>query len=515
MKYLVNVSQMKAIDEYAIERAGILSLILMERAAMAVADVVKAQAKPADRILAVCGMGNNGGDGVAAARILYEAGLDVSVLLLGEAENASPQLKKQLEIGHFLDLPVFNYKNSNIIWEEYNILIDGIFGIGLGRPIEGIYQDAVATMNQARERGSRLFAIDIPSGIHGDTGKVMNVAVKADYTITFGYNKLGMVLYPGTEYAGEVIVADIGFPRKALSEVRPECFTYDMEELKRLPVRKAYSNKGNYGKVLVIGGAKNMSGAAYFAGKAAYLSGAGLVKIFTTEENRQIYQSQFPEGLLSTYRNGCQEEMLCKGVEEEINWATVIIIGPGLGTAKEGEVMLKTVLDKAQVPVVIDADALNLLGKNGGLAKIQDCNNLVITPHLKEMSRLCNWEVSDISSNMIHFSKEIMKDKNFTCVLKDARTVVTNGRDIYLNQTGNSGMAVGGSGDVLSGIIGGLLAQGMELMEGAALGVYLHGAAGDQAARERGKYSLLPSDILEGLVCVLKHTGIASFDLML
>jgi len=504
MKYLVNGDQMKAIDNYSINELGIPSLILMEKAAMACAKVILDTTKKDDKIVAVCGTGNNGGDGIATARILKEAGLDVSVLLIGEEEKVSEQTKKQLEIGRHLDLPIFNYKNIlNEDWiEEYNIVVDAMFGIGLSKMILGDYE---LVINQINQYHAKVFAIDIPSGIDAGSGNVWNVAIKADVTITFGYNKLGLVFYPGAEYAGTVIVADIGFPQKALKAVGPKTFTYDLEDKGKLPRRNPYSNKGSFGKVLVIGGATNMAGAAYLSAKSAYRVGAGLVKVLTVEDNRVILQTKLPEALLSTYT---QEGFTKEWFLEELLWANAVVIGPGLSMDGIADTMVDLVLETIQVPLVIDADALNLIALHQKCEKINHNMQIIITPHLKEMSRLVDCEISDITKDMITFTKNVMKDKEYTLVLKDARTIVTNGIYSYVNLGGNSGMAVGGSGDVLTGIIGGLLAQGMKSFEAAALGVYLHALAGDCAAKEKNEYSMIAGDISEALIKEIGHEGI-------
>lgn len=501
VRYLVNGTQMKAIDSFSIEQMKIPSLVLMEKAAMAVTDCVMKRVKHGDKILAVCGVGNNGGDGIAAARILKEAGLDVSVLFVGEEAEASEQTKRQLEIGHHLDLPIFNGGDAigkelfNIVnFGEYNIILDAIFGIGLSKPVIGRQEEIMEQINNAN---TFVVAVDIPSGIHADSGAVMNCAVKADVTVTFGYEKLGLTFYPGTDYAGEVIIADIGFPKKALEMADVKTFTYDISDKRRLPERPAYSNKGTYGRVLIIGGAINMCGAAYFAAKSANLMGAGLVKIMTVEENRVILQSRIPEALLSTYK---EESFSLEWFMQEILWATTIVIGPGLGMNEIAGKMISVILNQCKVPTVIDADALNYLSTQQGLEAIKDKENIIITPHLKEMTRLFPCSISDITKDMVCFGRETLKDSVFTLVLKDARTIVSNGLKLYVNQTGNAGMAVGGSGDVLAGIIGGLLAQGMEVFEAAALGVYLHGLAGDAAAEEKNMYSMTAGDIAEGLV---------------
>lgn len=500
MRYLVNAEQMKAIDTYSIEQIGIPSLVLMEKAAMQVADAVLLQAKKEDKIIAVCGAGNNGGDGIAAARILKEAGLNVSVLFAGEEDRATKQTKKQLEIGSNLELSIINDTKpfNKVELSEYTIIIDAVFGIGLSKPITGKYESLIKNINEAR---ARVFSVDVPSGISADTGAVMGTAVKADVTVTFGYTKLGLILYPGADYAGKVITADIGFPKKAEESVNLHTFVYDREDKKRLPPRMPYSNKGTYGKVLVIAGSKNMAGAAYFAAKSAYLCGAGLVKILTCEENRTILQNLLPEALLTTYSG---ENIEDAWFLKELSWATTIVIGPGISEQGAAEKMVDLVLLNSTVPTVMDADALNLLAKKDEFYRIFQKDHFIITPHLKEMSRLVSCEVRDIICDIPGFTRNLSKDKRFVLVLKDARTFVVKDNKTYVNTTGNSGMAAGGSGDILSGMTAGLLAQGMDVFEAAKLSVYLHGCCGDEAAADYGEYAMTAQDIIEKLKAVVR-----------
>lgn len=498
MKYLVDTKEMKAIDAYTINHIGIPSLVLMERAALAAAGEIIARCSKNDKILAVCGMGNNGGDGVCAARILREAGFDASVLLAGEDKKASLEMKKQLEIGRKTGLPIFSPEDfNNIDWEEYNIIIDSIFGIGLARDVTGSFAGAVDCINKSR---ALVFSVDIPSGINADTGRVMKKAVKADYTVTFGYNKLGLILYPGALYAGTVITADIGFPSAAAEKIGPAAFTYDWKDKERLPKRRAYSNKGDYGRVLVAAGRKNMCGAAYLCALSALKAGAGLVKVVTCEENRTILQTRLPEAILSTYK---EEAFSREWFLEELSWADTAVVGPGLGGGREALIMADAALAMEKLTLVLDADGLNAVAFQNKFSSLLKRDKLVITPHLKEMSRLILEPVSDITEDMAGFVKRIIKDAHLTLVLKDARTLVGGKGQLYVNTTGNSGMAKGGSGDVLAGIIGGLLGQGMSCFEAAALSVYLHGLAGDRARDEKGEYSMLAGDITDGLSYVM------------
>lgn len=522
MEYLLDGNKMQKIDACAIHTIGIPALVLMERAALATATVIKEKIEKIDSILAICGTGNNGGDGIAIARILHEWGYNIEILFVGNEENVSDETKVQLDIARKTEIKILN--NTQI--EEYNIIVDAIFGIGLNRQVQGVYYSIIHEINEYKKR---VFSVDIPSGIHSETGKVMNIAIRANETITFGWKKTGIVLYPGCEYAGKITIADIGFPKKAVEFVGTAAFSYSKEDLIKLPSRKAYSNKGNYGRVLIIAGSHNMSGACYFSAKSAYASGAGIVKILTVEENRTIIQEQLPEALIATYK---QNEIISKKEEirELIQWATSIVIGPGMGKSEAAKRLLYYVITMAEVPAIIDADAINYLRDvYEGIPSIERNkksssnfitgqmglgfpNNFILTPHLKEMSRLWGEPIEAIANNImksakqvVGFSEDIYSKETFTLVLKDARTVVTNGKELYINQSGNNGMATAGSGDVLTGIIAALVAQGLSCFQASCLGVYVHGLAGDYGVKEKGHYGLMASDIIEGLYHVWRE----------
>lgn len=481
MKCLYTNKQAKAIDAHAIGTVGIPSMVLMEKAAMSVAAVITARESKESHILAVCGTGNNGGDGIAIARILHEMGYSVAVTIVGEAERMTEETKKQLAIAVGCQVPVL--PTTSITDNQFDILLDGIFGVGLTRDIEGIYEKIIEDMNHS---GARIYALDIPSGIHGTTGAVMNVAIQAACTITFGVNKLGLVLYPGCEYAGEVIVADIGFPHVSVQSVEQNIYHYEIEDIKtNLPKRPARSHKGTFGKVLVVAGSETMSGACFLAAKAAYTTGAGLVRVVSTENNREILLTSLPEILFST------RDALAEGIE----WADAVVIGPGLGISEEAEEMVQYVLENSPVPTVIDGDAIRLC------SKLTDSltDNFILTPHVKEMSYLTGMSVAELQQDILGTTQDNAEQWGCIMVQKDARTIVSDGTECYINLSGNCGMATGGSGDVLAGMIGGLLGQGMESFPAAKLGVYLHGLAGDVVKKEKGTFGLMASDLLSGL----------------
>ncbi|OCG03964.1 bifunctional ADP-dependent NAD(P)H-hydrate dehydratase/NAD(P)H-hydrate epimerase [Gilliamella sp. wkB112] len=492
MQYLVTSSEMKHYDTYTSQKVGIPSMVLMERAALAVIEQLNTGQFDLHKVAVVCGYGNNGGDGVAVARLLKLKQISVVIYFVGNPNHCSPETLQQIKIAQHYEIPITTSLSDS--FTGYTTIVDAIFGIGLDRTISGDFYHIIQLINQSR---ADVLSIDIPSGISADTGKILGIAVKAKQTVTFAYKKIGLVLYPGTEFAGDIHIADIGIYADEL----PDYYTYTADTLiNLLPNRSNYSNKGSFGKVLVIAGSENISGAAFLAAKAAYRTGAGLVRIYTPECNRNILLNQLPEALLTTYiSNQIDKAQL----DEVINWASVIVIGPGIGVSDNTHKILSTVLKQAKIPVIIDADGLNILAQDLKLLT-QTESTVIVTPHLGEMARLTNKTIADIADNLIASAQAFAEQFQVICVMKDARTIVaTPYKKTYINQSGNNGMATGGTGDVLTGIMAGLIAQHLPPRQSAPVSVYLHGLAGDAAVKKLNKYSLLASDIIASLTNIL------------
>ncbi|MBO5489651.1 MAG: NAD(P)H-hydrate dehydratase [Eubacterium sp.] len=489
MRYLYTDQEAKAIDRHAIGEMAMPALILMEKAAMSVAALIMEKKSRETKILFVCGTGNNGGDGVAAARILWEQGYDVTITVIGAADRMTDSMKTQMEIAANCDVPLVFQDEMKT--QQFDLIVDGIFGVGLSRDVEGVPAQIIQWINQKR-RHAEVLSLDLPSGISGATGKVMGIAVQADATITFGVNKIGLVVHPGCAYAGEVVIADIGFPRKSVMSVQASTYHYEMDDLMmKMPRRKAYSNKGSYGKVLVVAGSENMTGACYLAAKATYSMGAGLVKVCTPRCNRDVILTALPEVLYSDVDE----------LEEGLKWADVVILGPGLGRDKKAEETVECVLTHVTCPLVIDGDGLYWAGK----CKERIPKETILTPHLKELSAFSDIPIQEIQNNLLQTARSLAEKYSCILVEKDAKTIVSDGVETYVNVSGNNGMATGGSGDVLAGIIGGLLAGGAEPFEAAKLGCYLHGLSGDRAREKKSAYSMLASDLIDGMAEVLSE----------
>ena len=491
--YLVSAAEMKRYDNYTIEEIGIPAMVLMERAALAVTREVCRECEKNEvtdrrqRIFVLAGMGNNGGDGLAVARLLSELGFFVEVKCVGDEAKASVQWKQQYAILKYCD----DVKMVDVpTRSDYDCLVDALFGVGLTREVTGQYAAAIEEFNALE---GRKVAVDIPSGIDTDTGAVLGVAVKADVTLTFGFCKKGLALYPGCEYMGKLKIADIGIREKSFAGKEPEVFTYTGPIEGLLPKRNPAGNKGTFGKVLLVAGSVNMAGAAILSGKAIYKMGAGMVKLISPEENRVIIQETLPEGLYGT----------AKDLRASLDWADVIVVGPGLGRGTDALACLQSVIEDSDKPLVIDADGLNLLAENEMLQQKLSARGaggrvILLTPHVGELARLAGKSLAECKAGLESAAKSLARRFHAIVVAKDARTYVcAENNPIYLNTSGNSGMATAGSGDVLAGICGALLGQGMEGFAAACTAVYAHGKAGDAASHRLGEAGVLAGDLVE------------------
>ncbi len=486
---------MKAADSYTIREKKIPSLILMERAARTFVETVMERSLDLSNVCVVCGSGNNGGDGFAIARLLLEKGGCVTAVMAGNPDHCTEETLRQMELFREAGGTVGNSFEEG----EYSILIDAVFGAGLSRRVEGDYLACIEAMNRS---GGVKLAVDVPSGVSTTTGEVATSAFRADLTVSFQCAKLGCVLYPGRDYAGEVTVTDIGVDTSVLEGDREAAYALEEKDIKTmLPKRRPNSHKGDYGKALIIAGSRGMAGAAYLAALAAYRTGAGLVQIYTPEENRTILQTLLPEAIIRCYDFFDEKELL-----RLLNWADVVSIGSGLGTSDKSRRILQTTLENVQVPCVVDADGLNLLAEHSRYLSRLPHDQFVFTPHMKEMSRIVKKPVEELQRNRMEILTQFTGEARITCVLKDARTCICRqGEHPYVNLSGNAAMAKAGSGDVLAGVITGLIAQGMTCFDGAVLGVYLHGLAGEAAREEKGIYSVLARDLADAVGTVLKR----------
>ena len=537
MRYVLDAASMKNVDSYSINTLGIPSVVLMERAALSVTEAIESKVKGNIHtdIICVCGRGNNGADGLAVARQLYLKGYNVDVYILN-SHASTKEFDIQLNIIKNLGIECINSPD----FSKYGVIVDALFGNGLSRELAGEARIVVDTINKCStsvrsqytqnsdNNGNRLVvAVDIPSGISASTGVVMGSAVNADITVTFGFEKIGHILYPAASYCGKIIRKDIGFAQ--YPDMTRDIFTYDYSDISdMLPLRKPDGNKGTFGKALVIAGSRLYGGAAVLSSRAAARIGAGLVRALTHISNRTAVITGNMECIVDTYDTDEECGDFVKNTETLVDkcicWADVVCIGPGLSMEESAVKLVRSVSAKKNIKKLYDADALNIIaqykieldgsnddvdyeaGGNSGNASYKDDmsdKNVVVTPHIGEMSRLTGLDIAVIKNNPIDTARTYSREHNCVCVLKDARTIVSDGERVYINMSGNDGMATGGSGDVLSGIITGLMAQGLTTFEASALGVYIHGCAGDEAALSNGKYSMVAGDIIDNIKNVL------------
>lgn len=494
MSDLLTAAQMKAADQQEIER-GTPSQVLMERAARAALRILEKEFDTT-RVLFLCGSGNNGGDGFAMARLFSELGGSAHVCYTGPWLNNTPDRQKMsVECARQLSLlPSTVPVTKNAPIDGMTAVVDAIFGIGLTRDITGEISELISTLNKAQ---IPTLAIDIPSGIQSDSGSIAGVALRATHTVAIAALKYGHLLYPGASFCGKLHTVDIGIPTPNAT-----ASTLEKALLSELPPRPIRAHKGIFGRVLVIGGSVGMSGAGYLCARAAYRTGAGLVEIYAPEENRIIYQTQLPEALLTRYDPTAPD---LQALQASLARAGSIAIGMGLGTSETTLQLLECVLQNARCPLLLDADALNVLAMAPHLLPLLRAYpaSVVLTPHLGEAGRLLALPLAQVSADLPRYAAAICERTGAVTVLKDARTWITDGTQQAINTFGNSGMATGGSGDVLAGVIAALLAVCKDPFLAAKLGVLAHALAGDAARACCGEHGMMASDILDGLCKVL------------
>lgn len=502
---LVGSSEMRAIDRAAIEDLGISGLALMERAGGAVAKVVGTLAAPAGHITVVCGGGNNGGDGYVAARLLRGAGRNAAVVSLVAAEKLTGDARATCQqavragvaIGSLEQLAAMSVSTGDV-------LVDAIFGTGLARPPEGIFAEAIRLLNAWRARGARVVAVDVPSGLSADTGRPLGICVTADRTVALAFLKRGLLLHPGAELAGEVTVADIGIPPAAAERVPISAEVLTEEEARHLlPERSPEAHKGDAGRVLVIAGSTGKTGAAHLALCGALRGGAGLVTLAARPEVIPMALAGRPEAMSLQLPDSGPLGLGDLGVLlDAAGQADALVIGPGISRGPETAALLRALLDGARTPSVLDADALTALAEDPALLRGLP-PGVILTPHPGEMARLAKTTIDAVQAARIEIAAARAKEWGVTLVLKGARTVVADAESApTVIPTGNPGMATGGTGDVLAGLVGALLAGGLAPSVAARLGAWVHGRAGDLAVRRQGQRGLIASDLVEALGAV-------------
>ena len=503
---VVTGKEMRIIEEQAQNTLGISSLILMENAGSRIVEVLKEEygSLQHKRIHILTGMGNNGGDGLVVARQLLLLGARPKVYLIGNPQKASPEHKINLEILLKLGIDIVEVELGQLAKLKFSLnfadlILDCLFGTGFQGKLSS---ELEALVNLVNELERPLVAIDVPSGVDATTGQVETTAFRADLTINLGFLKTGCLLYPGQAYAGKNIVVDLGFPLHPTTRIPRQLL--GVETLHLLPPRVPWGHKGTFGHVLVVGGSKDYPGAPALSGQAVLRGGAGLVTVAVPECIAGRFR---PDELivvpLVTNGAGYLGEESFLQLEDLLTNKNSLVIGPGLGNHPEVLSLVKALLEQWTGPTVIDADALRVLTE-GFLESIPSGKRQqwIITPHPGEMARLIHSDAVQINQERLSASEEFAHNWGINVVLKGAPTIITNGEKTYINSTGNHGLGTAGTGDVLAGLIGSLLAQGLKPIEASCVGVYAHGAAGDLAAKQ-GARGLIASDCLKWLPEIL------------
>jgi NAD(P)H-hydrate epimerase len=503
-----NAAQMREADRRTIEEIGIPSLVLMENAGRQVVAAMEATYPELAgyRVAVLCGRGSNGGDGFVVARTLHQRGVDVSVFVIGRVADIRGDARINVEILGRLGLAVVEV-NDGQAWElhyseisECDLIVDAIFGTGLKPPLAGMLETVVADVNAS---GLPVIAIDLPTGLSADTPEVVGDTIEAALTVTLGAPKLPLVLPPAESRAGDIVIADIGIPLEVLDTIdgpRVELLTREkMREL--VQPRAPDAHKGDFGHVLVIAGSAGKSGAAHLCAMGALRSGAGLVTVATPRSCQPTVAAMAGEYMTEALDETPAGAIDLAALDRVIGFGRdVIAAGPGLGRAEATTAFVHALLDRAEIPLVVDADALNAFDGEATRLAGREERDVIITPHPGEMARLLGVAADDVQANRLAFAADFATSHHVYVVLKGHRTLVaTPDGKIFINPTGNPGMATGGTGDVLTGMIAAWLAQVLDAEAACKLAVYLHGVAGDLSEADEGEIAMTAGDIIAHL----------------
>ncbi len=504
---VVTAQQMRQIDQQTIEQIGIPGAVLMEHAGSAVVQTIRQRFPECRRIAVVVGKGNNGGDGLVVARQLALAGQPVEVILVSPPDHFAGDALTNLQIAQNLEVPITSVLSEDELEVAKNqlassdLIVDSIFGTGLRGGVQGFVARVIECIN---ETGRPVVAIDLPSGLAADTGIAEGACIQAAYTATMGLPKRGNLIHPGATFTGQLEVADIGFPPSVIDAQNIEVnWTQPSDAARLLPTRPTHSHKGTYGRVFVTAASTGMTGAAALTSAGALRVGAGLVTLGTPKSLNPILEVKLTEvmtlPLPETVEGSLALEAKSYILEAVERTKSVLAIGPGLSQHPETVALVHSLVRESDAPTVIDADGINALSKSKDILSSLSPQT-VLTPHPGEMARLIDETVGALERDRIGIAQRFAETHNLTLVLKGAPTVIagSNG-EVWINSTGNAGMATGGMGDVLTGLIAGLIAQGASSFDAAVLGVYLHGLAGDIVAESIGMHGLMAGDVLDSV----------------
>jgi len=502
---ILNAAQMREAARYTIEDIGIPSLVLMENAGRQVVAAMEAayEEQLDGRVAVLCGRGNNGGDGFVVARTLMQRGVDCTVFVIGAVAEVRGDARVNLDILGRLGVTVVEIGDEQT-WElhfseisQCTLIVDAIFGTGLKAALAGMLETVVADINAS---GIPIVSIDLPSGLSADTPRLIGDCIDASMTVTLAAPKLPLVLPPGEAYAGDIVIADIGIPTEVVEGLDgPQIELLTREDVRSLlEPRAADSHKGDFGRVVLVAGSRGKTGAAHLAGMGALKAGAGLVTIGTPASCLPIVASLAPEFMTEPLTENADGQLTASAIDRVLELSyDVLACGPGLGRTADVREFVGALLDRAEAPLVLDADALTVLADDPGRLTGRDDRHVIITPHPGEMARLIGCSAADVQSNRIEVATDFATTHRVYVVLKGHRTIVATpeGR-VFINPTGNAGMATGGTGDVLTGMIAAFLAQLLDAEAACRLAVFLHGTAGDLAQAREGEVAMTASDLL-------------------
>lgn len=511
---VVTAEEMQAVDKYTIDTLNIIGRVLMENAGRAVFSTIRARWTPltGKRAAVLCGKGNNGGDGFVIARYLHEAGVACETCLVGATGDVRGDAAANYLTLMRLGLTVREISELEMLPDlrQADFIVDALLGTGVRGPLQGLMAQIVTRIN---ESGRPVIAIDLPTGMNADTGEVAGPCVKAQLTATIGCRKQGLLFSPSREHAGELVVAEIGFPEAAFRQVAEQnaklaTFLLAGEVLSRwLPVRPPNAFKNRVGQILVIAGSAGFGGAARMTAVSALRAGAGLVVLAAPSSLLPSLEAATAEviKLPLLEEDGAISAAAVEQLQSRLQWAEVIALGPGLGTAEGAKRVVRHILAEYSGTIVLDADALNVIAGQQEIIR-RAAGKIILTPHPGELSRLTGANKAAIAVNPVAIARQTAEELGQVLILKGAPTVVASPTgEVFINSTGNAGMATGGSGDVLTGIIAGLAGQSLDPLRAALLGVYIHGLAGDLARDQFGELSMLAGDIMEHLHLALQQ----------
>jgi NAD(P)H-hydrate epimerase len=504
---VVTAEQMRAMDRLTIHEHGVPSLTLMERAGAAVTEAIIENFAGAAKkgVLIVAGKGNNGGDGFVIARLLKRKRIPCEVVLLARrdeltADASHNYARFERQKGQIIEVTAGGLEALQSKLAGNGLLVDAILGTGIKSEVRGLYAEAILLMNAS---ALPIVSVDIPSGLHTDRGTPLGTAIQAQMTVSLGYAKLGEVIHPGIEWVGDLVVADIGLEPAAVAAVAPDSEVLTQEEVARLvPRRPADTHKGTYGHLLVLAGSRGKTGAAALACRAALRAGAGLVTLAAPRSLNSIFATLLVEAMTEPLReNGCEEmdQLSPQEWSRLLERKNALVFGPGIGVSDATRNALRWLLRNLEMPWVIDADGLNNLAID--IERLRSARTPpILTPHPGEMARLIGQTTAAVNLDRVGIAREFACRHRCYLVLKGARSVIaTPEGKIFINPTGNPGMASGGMGDALTGIVGALLAQRFVQEDAMKLGVFLHGFVGDRLAQENGEIGMIASDIIDAL----------------